>query len=228
MNSEAHKQWLLRNFHRSGTFDEARCYYIELCEIIPKNERIELLFYLESLVDNVKECFYYIDFWERLNCKPIELLNYIRKCPYKDDIKILRKWISLERNYGSKQVAYELAKKMSSTEAADLTIKAAILNDFDRTDEARSAIEEALNTKITHYAMKAYARTIYKITKDDSDAIRLCIPNLAGYICGESDDLNTDFKRLLKLVIKFEDMIGNKSHVEATKKILNRFVVLGG
>lgn len=212
----------------ASTFNEARTLFDEyISQQITGEETLQLLEFLQHKVENATDVTIVAEFYKKLNAYE-ELRKFLNSCAFQDDntIKILK--ISNEKKLKNYNKALDICDTLPEDDFCQLTQKASLLNKTGNTLEARKTIEPVLIANMSEYSIKAYASIILNLTKDDSYAVQLCIPNLANSICKEEELNNFSVKRLFKLLIKYEDDLGNKRNVDITRKIYQRYLNYAG
>ena len=205
---------------KAQTFDEARQIFDEyITKESSKTKILQVLKILRHKIEKPSDVVIIRNFYILLG-ELKELLLFLRSCDFQDNKIVKNLRIACEKDFNNYDIALDLCNSLDDNDVINLTQKASVLNKTGNSEKARETIEIALGKGISHYNIKSYAAIIFKITKDDDYACRLCIPSIAGNICrwGEVDFFSVI--RLLKLLIKYENDIGNKRNVQVTKKIL--------
>ena len=212
----------------ASTFNEARTLFDEyISQQITREETLQLLEFLQHKVENPIDVTIVAEFYKKLNAWE-ELRNFLNSCPFQDDntIKILK--ISIEKKLKNYRKALDICDTLPENDFYQLTQKASILNKTGNALEARETIEPVLIANMSEYSIKAYISIILSLTKDDNYAVQLCIPNLASHICKEKELTKFSVKRFFKLLIKYEDDLGNKRNVDITRKIYQQYLNYAG
>lgn len=215
---------LLENIISCETFDEARSLFIKVCQDndISTIQKQKILDLLQYKADNPIDVCILIDFYKRFGTEE-QLLKFINKCDYRDDVQVRTKIISIYRKKDKEEEAADLIEKQP-VDSISILQKAANLNKLGQYKQARDMIEKVIiNRGIDKYDIKVYASIINNLTKNDDYANECLLPNIARDICKSSEVRPFDIKLFLKRLYRFENNVGNKKNLKMVEEILDNF-----